>query len=142
MGRPAFLQVRARPIPILPLAQERRRCGARLKHVGIIAVHAWRGRKNLRIRWKSIRVPHAKAVGVLTTMVVWCQLGGILFAAVAAIFWFQSAGIPMAAVAKMQRRGPAAISDVIGRQARLNGLAASCAAVSFFLQALATYLAM
>lgn len=75
-------------------------------------------------------------------MVVWCQLGGILFAALAAIFWFQSAGIPMTAVAKTQLRGPAAISDVIGRQARLNGLAASCAAVSFFLQALATYLAM
>jgi hypothetical protein len=75
-------------------------------------------------------------------MVVWCQLGGILFAAVAAIFWFQSAGIPVAAVAKTQLRGPAAISDVIGRQARLNGLAANCAAVSFFLQAVATYLAM
>ena len=75
-------------------------------------------------------------------MVVCCQLGGILFAAVAAIFWFQSAGIPTAALAKTELRGPAAIADVIGRQARLNGLAASCAAVSFFLQALATYLGM
>ena len=75
-------------------------------------------------------------------MMLWCQLGGVLFAALAAIFWFQSAGTPMAAVTKMQLRGPAAISDVIGRQARLNGLAASCAAVSTFLQALATYLGM
>ena len=71
-------------------------------------------------------------------MIVCCQLGGILFAALAAIFWLQSAAIPTAAAAKLQVRGPAAISDVIGRQARLNGLAASCAAMSTFLQALAS----
>ena len=75
-------------------------------------------------------------------MIVGCQLGGILFAALAAIFWLQSAAIPMAAVAKLHVRGPAAIADVIGRQARLNGLAASCAAASTFLQALASCLGM
>jgi hypothetical protein len=75
-------------------------------------------------------------------MIVWCQLGGILFSGAAAIFWLQSAAIPMAPVAKVQMRGPAAISDVIGRQARLNGMAATCAAVSIFLQAVGTFLGM
>ena len=43
-------------------------------------------------------------------MIASCQLGGILFAAVAAIFWLQSAAVPMVAVTKVQTRGPVLIS--------------------------------
>jgi len=75
-------------------------------------------------------------------MVVWCQSGGILFAAAAALFWLLSATIPMPAVTKIALRGPATLADVIGRQARLNSLAAGCAAAGTLLQTIATYLAM
>ena len=48
----------------------------------------------------------------------------------------------MVAVEKVEARGPVSISDVIRRQARLNGMAARCAAVIAVMQARALYLAM
>jgi hypothetical protein len=74
-------------------------------------------------------------------MVVWCQLGGILFSALAANFWFQSGGHPNGCLLLRWNAGTGRHCRCDWRQDAF-ALAASCAGVSTFLQAVATYFAM